>query len=172
MHEGAVIIERESFCKRLKFAREASGLTLEAISEASKIQVSLLTSLERGDLSRWPTGIFRRAFIREYATAIGLPSDQIVNEFTRLFPEDGSAPVAQGSRLLPDSFEDLRLTLDAGHAWSLTAIDRTRAVTTVADVLAVLVAGYVVAQFATIGYGSAIGIVALASAHMPAYRSS
>jgi transcriptional regulator with XRE-family HTH domain len=133
MNEGAVIAEREAFCKRLKFAREASGQTLEAISDASKIQVSLLARLERGDMSRWPNGIFRRAFIREYASAIGLPVEQVVNEFTRLFPDDGTAPVVQGSLLLPDSFEDLRLTLAPDNPWSL-GVTRTRALAVLADV--------------------------------------
>ena len=160
MHEGAVIAEREAFCKRLKFAREASGQTLEAISEASKIQGSLLASLERGDISRWPSGIFRRAFIREYASAIGLPTDQVVNEFTRLFPDDGTAPVTQGSLLLPDSFEDLRLTLAPESPWSI-AVTRTRALATLADVLVVLVFGYLVTQVLTTGYWTATGIVAL-----------
>lgn len=160
MNEGAVIAEREAFCKRLKFAREASGQTLEAISEASKIQVSLLARLERGDMSRWPNGIFRRAFIREYASAIGLPVEQVVNEFTRLFPDDGTAPVVQGSLLLPDSFEDLRLTLAPDNPWSL-GVTRTRALAVLADVFVVLVVGFLVSQFATIGYWTATGIFAL-----------
>ena len=37
--------------------------------------------------SRWPSGIFARAFIRDYARAVGLDADDIVDEFCRLFPQ-------------------------------------------------------------------------------------
>jgi Helix-turn-helix domain len=65
---------------------------LEAIARSSKIKVSLLAELERGDVSKWPGGIFRRGFLREYASAVGLPAEPLLAEFSRLFPEPG-APV-------------------------------------------------------------------------------
>ena len=61
-----------SFGRRLRDARERKGIALEAVAESTKIKMSLLAGLERGDVSRWPNGIFRRAFVREYAAAIGL----------------------------------------------------------------------------------------------------
>src|SRR4029453_12772457 len=33
-----------------------------------------------------PSGIFARAFVRDYARAIALDADEVVNEFCRLFP--------------------------------------------------------------------------------------
>ena len=90
-----MIADRESFCQQLRQAREASGTTLEAIAEASKIQTSLLAGLERGDLSRWPSGIYRRAFVREYAAAIKVPHpDEVVGDFVRLFPDDVAVPTS------------------------------------------------------------------------------
>jgi hypothetical protein len=44
-------------------------------------------TLERDDLSRWPSGIFRRAFIRAYAAGIGLDPDAIAKEFAERFPD-------------------------------------------------------------------------------------
>jgi len=84
-----VTAEHEAFGLRLKTQRERRGITLEAIAESTKIKRSLLAALECGDVSHWPLGIFRRAFVRSYAAAIGLPAEPIVAEFVRLFPEPG-----------------------------------------------------------------------------------
>lgn len=81
-----------AFGRRLRDARERKGVTLEAVAEATKINMSLLAGLERGDVSRWPRGIFRRAFVREYATVIGLQPAAVLVEFSRLFPEEGEEP--------------------------------------------------------------------------------
>jgi transcriptional regulator with XRE-family HTH domain len=89
-----VTAEHEAFGLRLKTQRERRGITLESIAESTKIKGSLLAALERGDVSHFPLGIFRRAFVRSYATAIGLAADPIVAEFVRLFPEPGEAPFA------------------------------------------------------------------------------
>lgn len=78
-----------NFGPRLKARREQRGITLESIGETTKIGVPLLEGLERGDVSHWPKGIFRRAFFRDYAAAIGAPVDDLLAEFLQLFPEDG-----------------------------------------------------------------------------------
>ncbi len=65
----------------LRRERERRGITLKTISEQTKVSVSLLEGLEADDLSRWPGGIFRRAFVRGYATSIGLEPDDVVRRF-------------------------------------------------------------------------------------------
>jgi len=60
----------ESFGARLRQQRERQHIALATIAEQTKIKVSLLEGLERDDISYWPVGIFRRAFIRSYAHAI------------------------------------------------------------------------------------------------------
>ncbi len=52
----------------------------------TRVGVDLWIGMEQNDYSRWPSGIFARAFIRDYARAVGLDSDAVVNEFCRLFP--------------------------------------------------------------------------------------
>lgn len=76
-----------AFAARLKAARERRGITLHAIAEATKISPALLATLERGDISRWPGGIYRRAFFSAYVQAVGLPLEPAAAEFLRLFPE-------------------------------------------------------------------------------------
>src|SRR5262245_64695819 len=86
----------ESFGTRMRQRREEQQIALAKIAEQTKIKQSLLEALERDDISHWPTGIFRRAFIRAYAVAIGLDPDVVVKEFFDVFPEpvDESAAAA------------------------------------------------------------------------------
>jgi transcriptional regulator with XRE-family HTH domain len=79
--------ERAAFGADLRRARERRGLTLETIAEQTKVSASHFASLERADLSRWPSGIFRRSFVRSYALAVGLDPEITVASFCRLFPD-------------------------------------------------------------------------------------
>lgn len=78
--------DHQTFGPRLRRERERRGITLQAVAEATKVDVELWDALERGDFSRWPSGIFARAFIRDYARLVGLDAEDVVNEFCRLFP--------------------------------------------------------------------------------------
>ena len=77
----------DSFGARLRQRREGQQIALGTIAEQTKIKLSLLEGLERDDVSHWPSGIFRRAFIRAYAHAIGLEPDVIVREFLEVYPD-------------------------------------------------------------------------------------
>jgi hypothetical protein len=65
----------------LRAERERRGLTLRTISENTKVSLPLLEGLEADDISRWPGGIFRRAFVRAYAEAVGLDPDDVFKRF-------------------------------------------------------------------------------------------
>jgi cytoskeletal protein RodZ len=60
---------------------------MEQIAESTNIARDLLEGLERNDFSEWPAGIFARAYVRQYAYAIGVDPDSTVDEFCRFFPE-------------------------------------------------------------------------------------
>ena len=77
----------QSFGARLRERREKQQVSLIEIAEQTKIKLSLLEALERDDVTHWPSGIFRRAFIRAYAHAIGLEPDIVVREFLELYPD-------------------------------------------------------------------------------------
>ena len=77
--------DRETFGPRLRSERERRGISLETIASVTKVGADLWQGLERNDFSRWPTGIFARAFVRDYAKAVGLDADEVVDEFCRLF---------------------------------------------------------------------------------------
>ncbi len=102
------MISRHAFGSRLRTQREGQGVTLESIVESTKIKRSLLVALERGDASQWPRGLYRRAYIRNYAGAIGVPAEPLVAEFVGLFPEDGSPACEEA---VDSVAEPMRLTL-------------------------------------------------------------
>jgi len=97
-----------SFGRRLRRERERRKIPLSSIAENTKISVSLFEDLERDDASRWPSGIFRKSFIRAYAQAVGLDPDETAREFLERFPDPNdphlaslAAPVAPAQTAAP-----------------------------------------------------------------------
>lgn len=82
------VTEAKEFGAALREERERRGISLDVIAQKTKVSASVLSGLEKGDLSRWPSGIFRRAFLRSYATAVGLDPEATLAEFLRVFPDD------------------------------------------------------------------------------------
>jgi hypothetical protein len=77
---------REDFGPRLRQEREWRGISLEELAVTTKVSIELWEAMERNDFSRWPSGVFARAFVRDYARAVGLDADAVVNDFCRYFP--------------------------------------------------------------------------------------
>jgi transcriptional regulator with XRE-family HTH domain len=145
----------ESFGPALRQQRERRGLTLAAIAERTKISSHVLASLERGDVSRWPGGIYRRSFVRAYATAVGLPPEPTVSEFVRLFPEPGQ----ESSILLDDDPHRLRLTLVAEAPWKAPAL---RTMAALFDAAVVILVAQFVSTFAGTGFWMPVALAGLA----------
>jgi transcriptional regulator with XRE-family HTH domain len=78
---------RDAFGPNLRRLRIQRGVTLPQIVDATKVSIELLTGLERNDFTYWPGGIYARAYIRQYADAIGVDPDATVDEFCRSFPQ-------------------------------------------------------------------------------------
>ncbi len=79
--------EPASFGARLRQQREERGISLRSIADSTKVSASYFAALERGDCSRWPAGVYSRAFVRGYAEAIGLDPDTVASDFFQCFPE-------------------------------------------------------------------------------------
>ena len=105
----------DSFGARLRYERERRQIALRSIAEGTKISAGLLEGLERDDVSRWPSGIFRKSFVRAYAEAIGLDPDPVVREFVERYPDplevDVVAPVTSSS----SSFITVRSSFHQAH---------------------------------------------------------
>jgi len=121
----------------LRRERERSGVTLETIAARTKVARTLLEALERNDVSRWPNGIFRRAFIRGYASQIGLDPDYAVALFIRAFDGSQASPVldratarAAGAASSGRAEPSLRLTLAPEVSRWQEALARLGAATT------------------------------------------
>ena len=82
---SALVTGARAFAESLKRHREVRGITLRDVAEQTKIGSAFLVALERGDCSKWPGGIYSRAWIRAYAAAIGLDPDEVCARFTRCF---------------------------------------------------------------------------------------
>lgn len=76
----------------LRREREQRGITIRTIADQTKVAAPLLEGLEAGDLSRWPGGIYRRAFVKAYASALGLDPDDIVRRFEKEHPPADAEP--------------------------------------------------------------------------------
>ena len=90
------------FGARMRRAREAQGVSLRQIAETTKLSVRALEALERNDISLLPGGIFSRAFVRAYASEVGIDPEQTVREFIAQFPHDS---VTIGSPHVPPDLD-------------------------------------------------------------------
>jgi cytoskeletal protein RodZ len=71
---------------RLKEAREQKKLTLEDIQSITKIQRRYLQGIEDGNYKVLPGSFYVRAFIRQYAEAVDLNPDEILQEYKSEVP--------------------------------------------------------------------------------------
>jgi transcriptional regulator with XRE-family HTH domain len=134
-------VDGESIGRRLRRERERRQIALASIAANSKISVSLFADLERDDVSRWPSGIFRRSFIRAYAQAVGLDPDATTREFLERFPDPNApapvvAPPAQPRSALRLTLADTGTSFMRGRVlasvrgrWAAIACDATVIVT-------------------------------------------
>ena len=67
----------------LRRTREAQGLTLEEISDMTKISVRYLEAIESGDYSVIPAKVYAQGFIRNYANVLGLDGAELSARFGR-----------------------------------------------------------------------------------------
>lgn len=77
--------------KVLKEARESKGITLDDLQQLTKIQKRYLIGIEEGNYEMMPGKFYVRAFIKQYAEAVGLDADQLFEEHQTDIP----APAVQ-----------------------------------------------------------------------------
>jgi transcriptional regulator with XRE-family HTH domain len=78
---------QETFIARLRRHRERNRISLDEIVSQTRIKREQLEAFERGDLETWPRGIYARAWVRGYASILGLDPIDTVDEFCKLFPQ-------------------------------------------------------------------------------------
>jgi transcriptional regulator with XRE-family HTH domain len=172
--------DRDTFGPRLRSERERRGISLETIATVTNVGVELWHGLERNDFSRWPTGIFARAFVRDYARAVGLDSEEVVDEFCRLFPIGdrrasrvmraqaeliGHAPEYRDEVALIPGGLDRRAAARAAAVHTQVRHGRVvpRVMAAMIDTAAVLTAGSLLSLVTPVGFGVSMAIAALVS---------
>ena len=78
-----------SFGEKLRREREKRSITLDEISQSTKIGTRMLQALEEDRFSQLPGGIFNKGFVRAYAHHVGLDEDQTVADY---LAASGDAP--------------------------------------------------------------------------------
>src|SRR5688572_9498962 len=74
---------RLAFGRFLAAARARAGRSLDDVASTTKVAPRLLQALERGDIEQLPTGVYRRGILRNYAAAIGLRPDDVIDQYER-----------------------------------------------------------------------------------------
>jgi hypothetical protein len=172
------MIENHTFGPRLRSERERRGISIDTIVTVTKVGADLWYGLERNDISKWPSGIFARAFVRDYAKAVGLDADELVDEFCRLFPQGDrrAARIIQAQADIighdPAAVEDAALVPRSGDRRSAAQDRKTqararrlrlapRAVAAALDAACTLSLAALGPAIAGVGFWTAVGVTAL-----------
>lgn len=70
-----------AFGDRLRREREMRGITLDEITESTKISRRHLEALEGEHFDQLPGGVFNKGFVRAYAHFLGIDEDQAVADY-------------------------------------------------------------------------------------------
>ena len=62
-------------------ARRRSGISLEQIAESTKISTHFLRAIECEEFEKLPGGVFNTSYIRQYASAVGLPASKLLAQY-------------------------------------------------------------------------------------------
>ena len=86
---------------QLREAREARGLSLDALASATRIKVHVLEGLERNDLTAAPPRPYARGFVAAYAREVGLDADQTARSYFAQFATPVEPPPLVIEPVLP-----------------------------------------------------------------------
>jgi cytoskeletal protein RodZ len=79
----------ERFGDQLRRERERRKVSMERISDETKISARHLEALEAGEYSALPGGVFRKGIVRSYLAAVGLEESPWVERFEASLRESG-----------------------------------------------------------------------------------
>ena len=66
---------------RLERRRRELGLSLEDVSEKTRIVIPYLENIDRDEFHRLPGLPYSRGFVQSYASCVGLDTDTVVEQF-------------------------------------------------------------------------------------------
>jgi cytoskeletal protein RodZ len=74
MPSGATVLKLEEIRKR-------RGVSLEQISDRTKISTRFLRAIETEEFEKLPGGVFNTSYIRQYASAIGFSEEELLGKY-------------------------------------------------------------------------------------------
>ncbi|KZD41564.1 helix-turn-helix domain-containing protein [Bacillus cereus] len=83
--------------QKLKEARGTKGLSIDQLHEITKIQKRHLVAIEEGNYDVLPGAFYARAFIKQYADAVGLSGEELLVEYQSTIPQSEKRDVPQVS---------------------------------------------------------------------------
>lgn len=69
---------------RLEEIRREHGVSLEQIANSTKISTRFLRAIECEEFEKLPGGVFNTNYIRQYASAIGVPAETVLSHYGAL----------------------------------------------------------------------------------------
>ena len=105
--------------QELQKARLDKGLSLDDIQQATKIQKRYLAAIENGQFDQLPGAFYERAFVRQYANAVGLDVADFMKNHD--ITTETVEPDLSGARVDADN-----VTRAGMHKVEETAADKTR----------------------------------------------
>lgn len=115
-----------AFGDELRRAREARGLTLEAVAATTRIARRHLDALERSELDSLPPGPFGKSYLRTYATLLGIDPDPILTAYRAREAQRGLGTAEAESRMLDEFSHLVRQRAARGKRHALLALGSGR----------------------------------------------
>ncbi|WP_099974433.1 helix-turn-helix domain-containing protein [Lactobacillus terrae] len=73
--------------QKLRSARIKKGYTIDDLQQITKLQKRYLIAIEEGQFDHLPGDFYVRAFIKQYAEAVDLSSDELLEEYKSIIPD-------------------------------------------------------------------------------------
>src|SRR5271155_4173226 len=70
-----------AFGEKLRKQRELQGISLDAVSDTTKISTRLLRALEEEHFDQLPGGVFNKGFVRASARQVGLNEEETIADY-------------------------------------------------------------------------------------------
>jgi len=81
--EKKIFLDQETVAEQLRRTRQRSGLSLLVIANKLKINVHYLDSLEKGNYSELPEGVYALNFLKEYAIFLEINYKKLLKQFLK-----------------------------------------------------------------------------------------
>jgi transcriptional regulator with XRE-family HTH domain len=98
----------------LRRARERRGISLQQLSQTSKISLRALNAIEADDIAALPAPVYTKAFVKTYARETGLDADDVAQRYMAQFEPEASDPAEIAPVSAPaDDRHDLQVYVHA-----------------------------------------------------------